>query len=543
MSIRPASETEPQTPRASDPSQDEVGGRYARYVLGVLVLVYVFNFLDRQIISILAEELKRDLGLSDAQLGFLYGTVFAVFYAIFGLPLGRLADVWTRRSVIALGLTLWSGMTALSGLSRNFLQISAARVGVGVGEASATPAAFSMLSDYFPPALRATVLAIYSSGIYIGAGIGIFLGGVIVDAWGKAYPAGTAPFGLRGWQVAFFAVGLPGLLLAGWVRSLREPVRGQSEGLEGTTLQEPPVRAFLMELRAVLPPLTLFHLMRAGASGAAIGANLGIAGLLTLSAWLLIEWLGTPAQWIAMAIGLYAAASWGQALILRDRPAHALIFKTPSLILAVVGFAFLAFSGYGIGFWTPPFFLRVHGVSTAEAGTVLGLTAAAAGWLGVTTGGVWADRWRSHRREARLLVGAVTAIGGIPIALWMLTTESRSVAYVLNFFVGLAGSMWLGAGASTVADLVLPRMRAVASAAYILVLTFIGLALGPYTIGRVSVAVDDLRTAMLLALLSNVIAALFLLAACRRLAHDEDTRVERARAAGEWDDRNGTDAA
>ena len=143
MSISPSQEMEPETPPAPGHSE-EIGGPYARYVLGVLVLVYVFNFLDRQIISILAEELKRDLGLSDDQLGFLYGTVFAVFYAIFGLPLGRLADVWTRRTVIALGLTLWSGMTALSGLSSNFAQISAARVGVGVGEASATPAAFSI---------------------------------------------------------------------------------------------------------------------------------------------------------------------------------------------------------------------------------------------------------------------------------------------------------------------------------------------------------------------------------------------------------------
>ena len=179
----------------------QVGGAYPSYVLGVLVLVYIFNFLDRQILSILAENIKADLGLSDAEIGFLYGTAFAVFYAIFRIPLGRLADVWNRRSLIAVGLTFWSVMTAVSGLSRNFLQIAAARIGVGVGEASATPAAFSMLSDYFPAARRATVLAIYSSGIYLGAGLGLMIGGLVVGRWDAMWLTEPAPLGLKGWQV------------------------------------------------------------------------------------------------------------------------------------------------------------------------------------------------------------------------------------------------------------------------------------------------------------------------------------------------------
>jgi hypothetical protein len=112
-----------------------------------VVVVYVFNFLDRQILSILAERIKADLGVSDAQMGFLYGTAFAVFYAIFGIPLGRLADVWDRRRLIAWGLAAWSAMTALSGLARSFAQLALARFAVGVGEASASPAAYSLLSD------------------------------------------------------------------------------------------------------------------------------------------------------------------------------------------------------------------------------------------------------------------------------------------------------------------------------------------------------------------------------------------------------------
>ncbi len=129
--------------------EQEIGGRYAKYVLFVLVLVYVFNFIDRQILSVLAEEIKADIGISDAEIGFLYGTAFAVFYAIFGIPLGRLADVWIRSRLISLGLLFWSVMTAMSGTARSFGSLAVFRFGVGIGEASATPAAFSMLSDYF----------------------------------------------------------------------------------------------------------------------------------------------------------------------------------------------------------------------------------------------------------------------------------------------------------------------------------------------------------------------------------------------------------
>jgi MFS family permease len=500
-------------------------------VLGVLVVVYVFNFLDRQILSILAERIKADLGLEDAQIGFLYGTAFAVFYAVFGIPLGRLADAWDRRKLIALGLSFWSVMTAVSGLSRSFVELAAARVGVGIGEASATPAAFSLLSDYFPATRRATVLAIYSSGIYIGAGIGLGIGGLVVQSWDATYGA-APPFGLRGWQVAFFVVGLPGLLLALVVASLREPLRGQVDGIFAPPSRRP-FLAFAQELRAVIPPFTLLHLWLVGAGAAGLARNLAAAGAVTAAAALLIAQLGNPAQWIALGIGLYAAFSWTQSLAIRDPVAFALIFTTPSLRYAAVGFSFLAFAGYGIGFWTPPFFVRVHGIPESQAGLVLGGTAALAGWLGATVGGVIADRWRLASPLGRLYVGLVTALAPMPFAAWMLSTDTIPLAYALNFPVTMLASLWLGAGASTVQELVLPRMRAIASATYLLCVTFIGLALGPYTIGRLSVALGDLRSAMLLSLGSGIIAATFFLLAMRHLVPDESSRLDRARAAGE----------
>ena len=181
-----------------------VGGGYAKYALGVLLVVNIFNFIDRRLLSILAEEIKADLGISNAEIGFLYGTAFAVFFAVFGIPMGKLADVWVRKNVISLGMALWSLMSALSGTARSFLPLAGYRIGVGIGEASASPSAYPLLSDYFPPRNRATVHAIYACGIYVGIGLGLYLGGTIVDVWKDWYPdPSSAPFGIKPWQAAF----------------------------------------------------------------------------------------------------------------------------------------------------------------------------------------------------------------------------------------------------------------------------------------------------------------------------------------------------
>lgn len=524
----------PEPERKEPTSPDEIGGPYARYVLAVLVGVYVLNFLDRQIPAILADRIKADLGVTDAQLGYLYGTAFAIFYALFGIPLGRLADVWDRRKLIALGLGFWSLMTALSGFARSFTQLALARVGVGVGEASATPAAYSLLSDYFPRERRATVLALYSSGIYIGSGLGLFLGGLIVNRWDRAFADGGAPLGLVGWQAAFLAVGLPGLALAFWAKSLREPRRGASDGLVTASPADlQPGRAFRHELMAVIPPFTVFNLKRLGATARQIATNLAFAAATCAAAYGLGRALDNPAQWWSLALGVYSAFSWRQSVILRDPPSAALIFRTPSMVYSCLGFAFLAFGGYGLGFWMSPFFSRVHGLPIEQVGFLVGGTYALGGWLGVTFGGWLADRLRRSSPTGRLTVGLLNAALTVPVALAVLWIPNTWLALGLNLLLNLVAAMWLGPGASTVQDLVLPRMRAVASAFYLLVVTLIGLALGPYTIGRLSVATGDLRLAISLGLSANIVAFVFFWLARRTLAHDEATRVERARAAGE----------
>ena len=523
-----------------DGDASPVGGRYAAYVTGVLVIVYVFNFIDRQIVTILAEEIKADLGISDAQIGFLYGTAFAVFYAIFGIPLGKLADTWTRKNLISIGVGFWSLMTALSGTARSFGALAGYRVGVGVGEASATPAAFSMLSDYFPPRLRATVLSIYSSGIYIGAGIGIFIGGAVVAGWEDIFPtAAEAPFGLKGWQAAYVAVGVPGLLMAFWVYSLREPRRGQSEGL--VTAPHPhPFRATWDEMMAVLPPFTLLTLARSGGGAPVMRRNLSAAAIIALCAWGLIELTEDPEQWIALGVGTYAAFSWVQALSLRDRPAFAMMFGSRAFIYAVIGFPTISVVTYAFSAWAPPYFLRVHGVSLTEAGLVLGLSFAVGGWLGITLGGVVADWLKPRTGNARVYVGLAAIVTSVPAIAGMLLTDDLIVAYVLNFIASISSACWVGGAASTVNDLVMPRMRAIASAFYILMAT-VGLAVGPYAVGELSDVLtasgmesgEALRSSLLMSLTVLVLPTTFLLLLLRRLTPEEANRVERARAAGE----------
>lgn len=507
-------------------------GRYARYVLAVLVTVYALNFLDRQILAILAERIKADLRVSDAQLGYLYGTVFAVFFAVFGIPLARLADVWDRRRLIVWGLATWSAMTALSGLARTFPQLALARIGVGVGEASANPAAYSLLSDTFPPARRATALAVYASGLYLGAGLGLVVGGLVVGRWDAAFAGGAAPFDLHGWQVAFLAVGIPGVLLALWVRTLREPVRGASEGLVAPA--EPhPFREFWREMAAVLPPFTLWSLWRNGGRGRALGGNLACALTIAATGLALTRWLGNPAQWIALGIGCYSACSWIQNVRLRDTALFALVFRTPSLVATSLACAFLSFGGYSFGFWVAPLLIRAHGASVTQAGAILGLLTALGGWAGASFGGWLGDRWRRRSPAGRLWVVTLTGLLTAPLIAIVLTVRSLPVAYACCLPVYFAGAMWLGPGISTIQDLALPRMRASASAFCLMLVTFIGLALGPYSVGRMSEAFGSLRLAMFFMLGANAIAIALAIYAGRRFPRDEATRLDRARAAGE----------
>lgn len=184
----------------------------AKYALGILFLVYVFNMIDRQILSILMEPIKRELSLSDTQLGLLSGLSFALFYAFAGFPIARLADTHSRRNIIIWCLSAWSLLTAVCGLAQNFVHLLVARIGVAIGEGGSGPAAHSILADLFPLNKRATALAIYSCGVPVGILIGLAIGGWINETFD--------------WRVAFMVVGLPGLILAIIIlTTVKEPLR------------------------------------------------------------------------------------------------------------------------------------------------------------------------------------------------------------------------------------------------------------------------------------------------------------------------------
>jgi MFS family permease len=198
----------------------------AWYALAILFIAYTFSFADRFILSLLIEPIKQDLQLSDTKISLLHGFAFAIFYTVMGIPIGRLADKYNRRSIIALGVATWSLMTAVCGITRGYWQLFAARVGVGVGEAALSPAAYSMIADLFPPQKLGRALSVYTTGAFVGAGLAFIIGGTVIAAI-TSTPEITLPVvgTIRSWQAAFFIVGLPGLIVAALMYTVREPVR------------------------------------------------------------------------------------------------------------------------------------------------------------------------------------------------------------------------------------------------------------------------------------------------------------------------------
>ncbi len=221
------------------------------------MLVYTVNFIDRQILSILLESIKQDLGVSDQMLGLLTGFAFALFYVVMGIPIALWADRGNRRNLISLALAFWSLMTACCGIAQNFWQLAAARVGVGMGEAGCTPPAFSLLSDHYPPGERSTAYAIYSLGVPLGLMFGLFLGGWVNQEFG--------------WRMAFLVVGLPGVALSLVVRfTIDEPPRGQSESRQ----MDDSKPSFGYTLKFLLSKPVFRHCAAGGALAAFMGYGL-----------------------------------------------------------------------------------------------------------------------------------------------------------------------------------------------------------------------------------------------------------------------------
>ena len=310
---------------AADTTNDKIYGA-RHYALGILVVVYTFNFIDRQILSILLEPVKADLGLSDTAMGMLTGFAFAMFYATLGIPIARFADRTNRRNLIAWALAIWSGFTALSGLAQNFWHLLIARIGVGVGEAGCSPPAHSMIADYFPAENRATALGIYSLGIPFGIMFGLFAGGWINEFFG--------------WRAAFFVVGVPGLILALLVRyTLAEPPRGLAEGRSDSGEQP--------GIGETLSYLWQKKSFRHMSFGAALSAFVGY-GFVTWAPAYLIRSFGMSTGEIGTWFGLILGVSGGLGIFLGGYFADKFGSKDPKWYLWTTAIALLILTPFNL---------------------------------------------------------------------------------------------------------------------------------------------------------------------------------------------------
>lgn len=286
-----------------DTSADEDGDWpnpvYSWYVVAVLMLAYTNSFIDRQILNLLIEPIRADLEISDTQVSLLAGFAFAIFYTLMGVPIARLADQKNRKVIITTGIVVWSAMTALCGAARNFWQLFAARVGVGVGEATLSPAAFSIMADYFPKNKLARAFSVYSMGVYFGAGLAMIIGGFVIRLVEKAGAVNLPFIGeMQAWQITFVYVGLLGLPIILLMLTVKEPLRRglKSQGLPetGNASSLPVLIAFLRLNRTTV----ILHFL----AFATIG--IGILGFMTWTPTLFIRTWGWEASSIGLAYGV-----------------------------------------------------------------------------------------------------------------------------------------------------------------------------------------------------------------------------------------------
>ncbi|HEY4327991.1 MAG TPA: MFS transporter [Mucilaginibacter sp.] len=419
----------------STDTNDGVSNSYRNYVLAMLTLVYVFNFIDRQLLVILQESIKKELHLSDTQLGLLSGFTFAIFYVVLGIPIARMADKRSRRNTVAVSLGLWSLMTACSGLARNFFQLLMARVGVGVGEAGGSPPAHAMISDYFPPAKRSTALSIYSAGIYFGILIGFLFGGYLNQH--------------LGWRTAFFVIGTPGIIF-----SL----------LFYVTVKEP----------------------RRGATDANTNANE-------------VHTLGEVFK---------------------------VLYSTKTFVFLALASALNVFCIYGLMNWAPSFLQRLHGMTSAETGKLLGPILGIGGALGSFAGGLLTDRFGKSDKSWYLKIPAYAIMVVIPCAAGAIFLQNTFLSIACLGLAASLQSMYLGPALAVAHSLVQASMRSLTSAVFFLVINLIGLGFGPLVVGilsdmlKPSLGVESLRWALSIIILISVASTILFFSTAKKLVVD-----------------------
>lgn len=388
--------------QAEAPPDARYGGGRAAVLVVALMLALTLSFIDRQILALLIEPIKADLRISDTQFGILQGVAFAVFYIGFGFPLGRLADKGNRRNLIAGGIATWSIMTAGCGTATSFLGLFGWRAGVGVGEAALSPAGYSMIADAVPKRRLSLALGTFSMGVYLGSGLSLLVGGALIGY--LSGPDRAAWLGqMEAWRLVFFAVGIPGVLMAlCMLVAVREPMRrlfGRVSEEQVPTLRE--------TLRFVLDERRIF------------------GGLM-------------------------------------------------------LGFAFHNAALYGLLSWVPAFLGRSFALSPAQVGQNLGFYTMLGGVTGLAVGGWLSDRLvAAGRSDGPLLVGIFAMVGIATMTLLTVSADSALTAARLFAVVMFCLALPIG-GVAAALQLVVPnRLRGQVSALYLIVISIVGLTLGP----------------------------------------------------------------
>ncbi|HEY3696482.1 MFS transporter [Phenylobacterium sp.] len=489
----------------------ELKTAYKLFVLAVLVAANVLNYADRAVLGALAGPIKHDLGMTDAQLGFMAGTSFVLFNAIVGIAMGGVGDRWRRNRLLMFGVGLWSGMTMLSGAATSYVQLVLARIGVGVGEATIGSVGYSMLADVFTARRRGLVFSIFLCGPFIGISLSLALGGWLVQNWPGQCGVGLCA--LKGWQAAFIVFGLPGLVVAALALLVGEPVQ---EKIALSAGKAKPFAEGVHELSLLVPPFATFQIWRLG--GARAGTiNLAAGAAVAMVAVLLVWLTGSVAQWLAVGVAAYGLISWCQAQPYRDPAFCRLTVGSPIFWAVIFGGAMVAALHGTMSFWSIPFATRQFGMSYAEAGGSLGAAIGGGSLLGTLIGGFAADRWRRVDRAAPLYIAAICAGAGA-ILLTVILTAGNKVEFVLAtaalmVFLGA----WPAGVTALMQDLVLPMMRARAAALYVCCLTLIAGSTGPYAVGRIADLTGSIRTGLSCLYILVPGSILLLLFAVRRL--------------------------
>ncbi|MFC5344970.1 spinster family MFS transporter [Brevundimonas staleyi] len=490
---------------------------YRYYVLAILILVYMLNFLDRQIIGILAAPLKEEFGMSDSQFGLLGGIAFASVYSTLAIPLAALADRASRVWIMTGALAVWSSFTALCGMAGSFGQLFLFRMGVGVGEAGGVAPAYSLIADYFPPNQRARALAAFAFGIPLGTAAGTLVGGLLAATYG--------------WRTAFIVVGLLGLLIAPLLRlTVKDPVRGGTDAPKPVVapVDAAPVAASVPAKGSDKVGRTAAQIMLGLGGGCLVLAALGRFAGLAIGNPLVLLFGGLLA--VVIGISFWVA-----------RATASVVMPKPSFWLLAFGAASSSVCGYGVAGWLPLFFMRSFDLTLAQTSWYYSGIALIGGLLGIWGGGMIADKLGKRGKGAYPLTPAIAFLISAPCFIlamnspWLIglvlpgggsQVQQLTLAFLIFLIPTGLNLAWLGPITAAVQHIAPAPMRSTASAIFLLINNLLGLAVGFYYFGWMSDLLaprfgdESLRWAIYTGMGFYLMAAVLLIGASRTLKKD-----------------------